>query len=1109
MAKSTGTTGPLAALDFVRAHCRDVTRMERDRDLELRLVLRSKVELALQSKGIESVLGRDGAGRIKLQLPPVKLTCPQKDRCGNPTRGCIRELPPSWAGAELADDTEVERLAYCSATLSRPLAQEKDGKLLIEASQDMLRSIYEQIGRHRIAPPRPVPSDAAEKERDEQLLLGNDAAWQVACLRKQLEELVCPDHVSDRVEAWPIQAPLVYLYCLHNQYGMESKGVSELADTWGVRDEVFSWKGWYDGRKNWTECSSSLDSSQWIAAVEDESGGGFRPVENHRGNVSGVIQIDRKKRVVLPITVWRRGDHPERYILNTPPSEPRLDNTPAILANPDTPVILTDSVEIALENDRRPNGEDEVPTAIWSTWYGELEAVELIDWECLKGRTVFYLIAPDPYLPEEEAVVRAYDTAYAVCEKVSSLRGTRISFVELPAERGRDGDDAPPTKDALAWSVEQFVHVHEAFRLTRQVGPKSKTFAPRSMRDLVAADVESRPFLLEPVLPERSTTLVYAKTNIGKTWFALCVSAAIAHGAKLFDRWRAGKPRKVLYIDCEMDERAMQERVDAVSKMSFSKKRLPPKYSRNLFVLSRSRTSSRIDQFKRDVVEFVRSNKVALLVLDNLAAFTQHNDSSRAWEDLHVWIDELKAVGCAALIIHHEAKHGGQRGTSATTNAVDNVFHLVDPNDPSEKRKQRGRKKEEEEPPKGTSPDQPVKGPTTDDAKKEPPKRTSPDQPNASPGGLVMKLKVEKGRDIYGAARLPFVVRIDPQAYPPTCHWEELPKDDIDYVEGTYTGKPSTVKPRQKRKYRDGLERRELWKELLAKMREGQSVTEAIRESYVSRPWVDKYLRECGEEERTAYRHAREATCDVREQMASDVFSEAQNGKPVGKIAEDRKVSESTVRRWIDEGWIAKFKELSGFDLDWDPARVAKESGASERTTKRLMREMRLKKLAKSPERVAELAGGSSDLPGNIGPEEIQPLHDRLQIAKQRDTVEAERRKQEEQKIASLYMKRVARNDIIAQIDLPRHTVVVDYNCLVRNDVLPFHERGASCSEAAERTNLPLDTVWKEYARLTSDVRRLHRHGSSMEEIMEYTGLRKEKVQAICGRLGKAESTTG
>jgi RecA-family ATPase len=68
---------------------------------------------------------------------------------------------------------------------------------------------------------------------------------------------------------------------------------------------------------------------------------------------------------------------------------------------------------------------------------------------------------------------------------------------------------------------------------------------------------------MEPWLPARGLAMVAGYRGIGKTFVAASVAYAIATGGALLG-FQAPKPRRVLYLDGEMDPAELQDRFEAI-----------------------------------------------------------------------------------------------------------------------------------------------------------------------------------------------------------------------------------------------------------------------------------------------------------------------------------------------------------------------------------------------------------------------------------------------------------------------------------------------------------------------------------------------------------------
>jgi hypothetical protein len=90
--------------------------------------------------------------------------------------------------------------------------------------------------------------------------------------------------------------------------------------------------------------------------------------------------------------------------------------------------------------------------------------------------------------------------------------------------------------------------------LTLAVGTSGK--APPRLRshtlgDLLDTPLPVREYLLEPLIREGESMMLWAAPGVGKTMAALSMALAVAGGGQ-FLAWNAPKPRRVLYLDGEM-----------------------------------------------------------------------------------------------------------------------------------------------------------------------------------------------------------------------------------------------------------------------------------------------------------------------------------------------------------------------------------------------------------------------------------------------------------------------------------------------------------------------------------------------------------------------------
>jgi len=202
--------------------------------------------------------------------------------------------------------------------------------------------------------------------------------------------------------------------------------------------------------------------------------------------------------------------------------------------------------------------------------------------------------------------------------------------------------------------------------------------APLGLDDFLSMEVPPRGMLLNPILPERSLSMLYAPRGIGKSWIALSIGLAVASGGS-FLRWTAPRPCRVLLCDGEMLLPDLQRRLASL-KVAFG-----GIASDRFRILAADSTDTGIDLStpagQKALEPYLEG--VDLLILDNLSTLmgSGSEGASDAWLPIQNWLLGLRRRGIAVLIVHHAGVNGRQRGTSRREDALDTVIALRRPQD--------------------------------------------------------------------------------------------------------------------------------------------------------------------------------------------------------------------------------------------------------------------------------------------------------------------------------------------------------------------------------------------------------------------------------------------
>ncbi len=194
--------------------------------------------------------------------------------------------------------------------------------------------------------------------------------------------------------------------------------------------------------------------------------------------------------------------------------------------------------------------------------------------------------------------------------------------------------------------------------------------------------------LLDPWLRAGDIWMVYSAAGIGKTFFALNVAYAIATGGK-FLCWKAPRPRSVLYVDGEMADWEMQERLRGVHESALKSGNGLPGATRNFtgWAATYQKPGSLFPDLATEAGLSVLLEKAIgkdLVVIDNLSTTMQSIDQNSASEwisTMQTTLVELRKRGTAVLLVHHSNKGGDQSGTSAKDVILNGKIKLERPAD--------------------------------------------------------------------------------------------------------------------------------------------------------------------------------------------------------------------------------------------------------------------------------------------------------------------------------------------------------------------------------------------------------------------------------------------
>jgi len=209
----------------------------------------------------------------------------------------------------------------------------------------------------------------------------------------------------------------------------------------------------------------------------------------------------------------------------------------------------------------------------------------------------------------------------------------------------------------------------------------SERLKPIDIHDLLARDIPPREMVLDPVLPEKGLTMLYAGRGTGKTFVAAGMSYAVATGLTFFNKWKAPKARRVLHCDGEMAAVELRQRF--AQEMQSTEVKPGPGM---LNILTADLIEFGIGNLASSSVQAELDpwlDGIELLVLDNLSSLTAviRDNGAESWNPIQNWLLRLRRRGVSVLIVHHAGKDGEQRGISRREDVLDTSISLRRPSD--------------------------------------------------------------------------------------------------------------------------------------------------------------------------------------------------------------------------------------------------------------------------------------------------------------------------------------------------------------------------------------------------------------------------------------------
>jgi len=234
----------------------------------------------------------------------------------------------------------------------------------------------------------------------------------------------------------------------------------------------------------------------------------------------------------------------------------------------------------------------------------------------------------------------------------------------------------------------------EAEQLIREFKPLDNTSDKLDDFILTVGEIakKERPrpvVLIKSWLKQGQITVIYGNYGTGKSLLTMHIAYIL--GLQKYDEeeaeigeWQVKNPTGCLYIDGELGELAMEERINGFKWIGYqhAKHRIRvlsvPEYqleTEDTFYLSDRGNQLKIVRWLKDHPNY------KLLVLDSastLFGLVDENSNSEWNNKVNPFLRDLRALDVACLLLHHAGKDGrkGFRGASAIGAMTENIFRL-------------------------------------------------------------------------------------------------------------------------------------------------------------------------------------------------------------------------------------------------------------------------------------------------------------------------------------------------------------------------------------------------------------------------------------------------
>lgn len=219
-----------------------------------------------------------------------------------------------------------------------------------------------------------------------------------------------------------------------------------------------------------------------------------------------------------------------------------------------------------------------------------------------------------------------------------------------------------------------------------------------TLRQLFGSNEPGPEWIIEGLLRQGGSMMVYGPSGVGKTWFTqtLVWLAATGNGATIKHQ-ETGEPLlkageheslKVLVLDGEMIEADLKARGLQIAEMIRQPQNEVDGVAENVTLYLKTKQDHRAwfpdvvnPEWRARLIDHCQQEGYGLVVFDNLTTLSpslEDENSATAWSPFNDLVIGLKKAGVAVLAVHHSNKaKSGYRGSTAIEATLETVVGLT------------------------------------------------------------------------------------------------------------------------------------------------------------------------------------------------------------------------------------------------------------------------------------------------------------------------------------------------------------------------------------------------------------------------------------------------